>query len=296
MNVEKYLMPKSVEQCLELLKKLNGEARIIAGGTDLILELKEKKAPAKLLIDITEIQELKSLQIVSNVLSIGAAITHAQIGSNTWISKNLPVLSNACNSIGSPQIRNIATLVGNIVSAQPAADAAIALIALNSKVEVISNNNKETKSVESLYKGIGKSKIDSSKEIITKILINLQEHGSGSAFMRFSPRNSLSLPIVNVATSIRVINDVIQKARIVMGPVAEYPFRPVKAEEILIGKRIDDTNTFREVAHVVSNEANPRDSIFRGSKEYRRKLIVYLVYNALIQAIENTSREEQDEG
>lgn len=292
MNEKIYLIPKNIEQCLDLLKKYDGEAVIIAGGTDLMLSLKEKKISKKAIIDITEIPELKKLQFTDDTLNIGASITHAQIAKNIWIGDHMQALAEACNSIGSPQIRNIATLVGNIVNAQPAADSAIALVAMDAKVEVISDSRVYLESVENLYKGVGKSKINSCKELVTKIIIDLPVYGSGTAFRRISKREALSLPVLNVSIFITIIKGKVKNVRIAIGPVAKHPFRPVKAEQILIGKQYDDSKAFKEAALMASTEANPRNSIFRGSKEYRSVLIKFLVYDTLKVAIKNAMRED----
>lgn len=286
-RIEEYFTPFSIKQCLELLKKFNGEAIIVAGGTDLVLALKEKKISTKAIVDITEIPELNILNFKNRVLSIGSAITHEQVAMNSMIRKYLPVLAEACNSIGSPQIRNIATLAGNIVSAQPAADSAIALITVDAKVEIMTDSGTHLELVENLYEGIGKTKINYHKELVTKIIINIPKIGSGTAFRRFSPREALSLPVVNVAICIELVEKIIKNIKVTIGPVAITPFRPIEAEKVLIGKRYDDLNSFKEAATIASNEADPRDSLFRGSKAYRRVLIEDAFYNCLCGAIEN---------
>ena len=287
MTTEAYLMPQTVEQCLKALADYQGKAQIMAGGTDLILALKEKKIDSKVIVDITDISELKVLEISKDTLTIGAGVTHAQVAAHPQIKKVFPALTGACVSVGSPQIRNIATLVGNIVSAQPAADSAIALIALGARVEIVSNLGQRVELVENLYAGIGKSKIDSHRELVTKIVIDLPGQGGGCAFTRIAPREALALPIVNAAAFIMTKNKEITLARIALGPVSAQPFRPQKAEAELVGKKVDDFAVFVEVAHMASMEANPRDSLLRGSGEYRRALVRDLVNRAITEAINN---------
>jgi len=282
MDIKSYLVPKSINECLEYLNQNKGEARLIAGGTDLVLWIKKKKIRVKTLIDVTKIPGLDNLKLNEGKLIIGAAVTHTRIATHPYIRKVLPILSKACESVGSPQVRNIATLTGNIVSAQPAADSAIALIALGAKVEIVSLSGPRIELVENLYKGMGKSKVDSSQEIISKIIIEIPCKDFRTVFLRISPRSALSLPIINVAVCLSVKDEKVDNARICMGPVSYCPFRPVRAESMLKGINLKDKEAIAEVAICASQEANPRDSLLRGSKNYRKVLVKSLVNDALL--------------
>ncbi|MEW6663527.1 MAG: FAD binding domain-containing protein [Bacillota bacterium] len=285
MKLKEYLLPQTIEECMTGLAQNNGEARIIAGGTDLVLWLKQKKVKPQILVDITFIQELRALEFSDDYLIIGGAVTHAQVASHSRIRNLLPVLSEACESIGSPQIRNIATVVGNIVSAQPAADSAVALVALRAQAEILSQEGYRIEPVEELYADFGKSKIDSSRELVTRIKVPLPDSGTGTAFMRNSPRNALSLPVINVAIVLNVFNGRVNQGRIAIGPVAAGPFRPLQAEKLLAGIEISDNQSLERIAEVASQEGNPRDSLLRGSSLYRRHLVRVLIQRAMETAI-----------
>jgi carbon-monoxide dehydrogenase medium subunit len=287
MRTEAYLFPRTIEECLVMLSRYQGEACVMAGGTDFMLGLNEKKFQVKAIVDITMILDLQVLEFTADALIIGAGVTHAQVALHPRIRKCLPVLADACASVGSPQIRNIATLAGNIVSARPAADAAISLVALGAQVEISSPRGKRAELVENLYAGVGKSKIDSTGELLIRIIVPLPGPQGGTAFTRFAPREALALPIVNAAAYVGTDGARIVQARIAIGPVATHPFRPLQAEQNLVGMKTDDYKGLEEVAHTASKEANPRDSLLRGSCEYRRALVKDLVARALLAAVKN---------
>lgn len=289
MSIQDYLIPRTVEECLELLKLHDGGARIIAGGTDLMLWLKRKKFDPKVLIDITEIEKLSLLGVRSGELEIGAADTHARVALHTEVLAMAPVLAEACASVGSPQIRNIATVVGNVVSAQPAADAAVALVALGARAEIISASGNRTEPVEDLYAGVGRCRVDSAREIVGRVFLKIPGPGSGSAFMRFAPRKALSLPVVNVAAVVFTDGGLITEARIAVGPVADRPYRPLRAESFLAGAPVSDETVYYEAAELAGREVNPRDSLLRGSSQYRRQLVKVLVRRALQAAAERAA-------
>ncbi|ATW24990.1 FAD binding domain-containing protein [Candidatus Formimonas warabiya] len=287
MSMEAYLTPKTVEECLKMLASYQGEACIIAGGTDVMLSLQEKKLEVKALVDVTEIPELKIWEIKDDTLVLGAAVTHAQVAADPRMNELFPALADACVSVGSPQVRNMGTLSGNVVSAQPAADSAIALIALGASLEIASPEGSRVELVKNLYAGIGKSKVDSRREVITKIMLPLLEKGSSTSFLRIAPREALALPILNCAVCVGSGDGRITQARISMGPVSTQPFCPAKAEASLIGKKLDDGAAWEEAAFMAGQEANPRDSLLRGSAAYRRALVKDLVHRALNAAATN---------
>lgn len=286
-KIKNYLYPNTVEKAIEVLDEYKGNAKIVAGGTDLVLWLRSDKVQAEVLVDISNIRELHEIKVENNQLIIGAGVICTDISVSKEIKKLFKCLADGCRSIGSPQIRNMATIAGNIVSAQPAADASVNLVALEAKCEVASLDGRRIVNVEDTYLGVGKSAIDSSKEMITKIIIDIPQHNYSTAFERVAPRNSLALPIVNVAVKVEAEKDIVTNARIVISPVAITPFRAKKAENFLIGKDITDDAVIEQVSLEAFNEANPRDSLLRGSGEYRKSLVKDLVHNALVSARED---------
>jgi len=291
MRVEAYHFPQSLEQCLDILGRYNGGASVIAGGTDLMLALKEKKVALEALVDVTRIPEIQAIEFKGDSLIIGAGVTHGMVAGHDRIRNVFPALAEACLSVGSPQIRNMATLAGNVVSAQPAADSAIALIALGAKAEIVSPHGPRTELAEDLYAGVGKSRVDCRREILTRFIVPLPGPHSGNAFTRLAPREALALPIVNAAACIVLEDGSIKAARICIGPVAVHPFRPQQAENSLLGKPAADPAVLEEAALIASREAKPRDSLLRGSGKYRQVLVKDLVRRALEAAVNKATED-----
>jgi len=283
---EEYFSPGSVNEALEILKNQKGEAQIIAGGTDLVIDVKQGKKDINCVVDINEIQELKKIEQDNDEIVIGGAVTHAQVESSVLVQDSAAALSKAASEVGSPQIRNSGTVAGNIVSAQPAADAAVALFALDAKVEIASQKGTRVIAIDELYEGVGISKINSSSEVITAIRVKNNGSGYGSAFVRFAQRKALALPMLNAAVSVQIKGGKFVDARIAIGPVAKTPFMAKNAEKILIGAKVEKT-VIDSAAAAASDEASPRDSALRGSAEYRKKMVSVFVGRAIEQAVKN---------
>lgn len=179
-----YIIPKTTESALGVLLSANGNGCIIAGGTDVMIEIEEGKRSPKTLIDIMNIAELKKIEIDYDKLVIGGGVTLTEIVNSPLVGKHFPSLVKGCSSIGSLQIQNSATLVGNVVSGQPAADGAMALAPLNPTFTVLSKMGKRYLKISEMYSGFGKSTIDNSREIVTEIRIPLPQFGEAAAFYR----------------------------------------------------------------------------------------------------------------
>jgi len=281
-----YFKPKTISEALDILKKFKGEARILAGGTDLMIDLKTRKKRAQALVDISQIEGLDKIRGDDVNIYIGAMVTHTQASKSDLITRRAVVLSEACSAIGSPQIRNMGTLVGNIVNAQPAADAALALMALRTRAKIVDWNNKERMiPIEQLYKGPGESIVDSTREIITELEFPLPDPHTSSAFQRLGRRKALSLPILSVAVSIRLDEDlkIFKETHLVLGPVSPLPFRSKTAENLLIGSLVT-AEVIEQAGLASSDESSPRASI-RGGKEYRKEMVKVLVERGIRQAL-----------
>ncbi len=281
-----YIVVQTIDECLQLLQGKNGKARVVAGGTDLIPQIEKKTQQPAFLIDVSKIPELRTIRQDDGKIYIGAAVTHAEVAASSLIRQSAPLLAEASLAVGSPQVRNIATIAGNVINAQPAADAAIALVALGAKAEIISTGGTTEEYIENLYLGVGLSKIDSTSELLSRIYFSPIDKNQGTAFLRMSPRNALSLPILNIAVVLTIDDSFIQDVRIALGPVAEKPFRPLLAEASLKGSR-PDTDTIKKAAKIIHDECSPRDSLLRGSSAYRRKMVQVLSETALLKAVAN---------
>jgi carbon-monoxide dehydrogenase medium subunit len=245
----------------------------MAGGTDLILQLKRGEHRADLLVDITGINELKKIQEENGSIRIGAGVTHAEVAKSPLIQREAKALAEGSGHMGSPQIRNMATLIGNVISAQPAGDGAIPLMALEAELKAVSKKSERWIGLEEAYRGIGHSAIDPTQEIVTEVRFKKLGEIGHSGFFRMARRKALALPILNGAVVILFHHSKrrIEKVRIALGPVAEKPFRPKRAEAYLESNEISH-ECLLEACQIASEEANPRDSL-RGSASYRKEMV-----------------------
>lgn len=290
MSVYAYHTPQTVQECLGHLVELEGRGRLIAGGTDLMPGLESGKYRPRALIDTTGIRGFTRLDLEGDQAVIGAGVTHAMVSSHEKLTGLLPALAQACGSIGSPQVRNVATLAGNVVNAQPAADSAMALVALGAAAEIASASGHRREPVEALYAGLGRSSVDPAAEIVTAFYVPLPKAGQASAYGRISPRNALCLPIVNAAVFISAPGGKIEAVRLALGPAAEKPFRPQEAEELLVGADIDDKEAQARAAVAAARASSPRDSCLRGCADYRKQLIRVLTGRVIAQAAARAAR------
>jgi CO/xanthine dehydrogenase FAD-binding subunit len=287
MSSSEYYLAKDLEDALAVVDGAKGEARIIAGGTDLVLQLRRGERIAKVLVDITAIQGLDRIERQGDTLLLGALVTHAQAAASPLVKEHLPALAEACAHVGSPQIRNVGTLVGNIVSAQPGADAALSLHVFDTQVRVVGNAGEREIALPDLYEGLGICCVDSCKELITHLRVRLSPERSGSAFERLSQRATLTLPVVNAAVSLCLEKSLrrILKVRVFVGPVSSTPFEAVAAESLLAGAE-PTVEVFRRAGVAAAEESRPRASRLRGGREYRKKMVEVMVRRALIRALE----------
>lgn len=284
-----YLIAESVSDALNKLASFGGEARLIAGGTDLVLQAQRGQCPSTSMVDVTRIPGLNQIQEQDGYVLVGATVTHAQVAASPLIQARAGLLARACGSVGGPQIRNVATLAGNVVNALPAADGAVALFALNAEVEVASLDDRSQvrrtwMPIAEMYENVGVCTIDPCVQMVTAIRFKPLSPSAGSDFQRLARRRALVLPILNVGAVVEATDETIIDARIAVGPVAPTPFRATRAEQSLIGAVVGD-EALAEAARLAMADAKPRSSLLRGSQEYRTAMVEVLVRRALGNAL-----------
>ena len=286
MKWEKYLFPASLDEALSMLAEYDGQARVIAGGTDLVPQLKNKERKVTCLVDVSRLPELKGIHRQDDVIRLGAAITHQQLASSRLLQEQARALAQGAAAVGSPQIRHMGTVGGNVVNAQPAADTAIPLLALDAEAEIAGPQGTRREPLDSLYVRPGESRIDASSEILVALRFKALGHGRSSAFARLAKRRALSLPMLNAAVVVQVDEDnkTLKDVRMALGPVALTPFRARQAEAALRGHPWDQA-TVESALEIASREAQPRTNPLRGSAEYRREMVKVLLRRALEQAL-----------
>jgi carbon-monoxide dehydrogenase medium subunit len=258
---------------LALLREAEGRGSVIAGGTDLILQIRRHDLRTELLVDITGIEELRQIREEDGWIRIGAGVTHGEVARSALIRREAKALAQGCGQVGSPQIRHMGTLVGNVVSAKPAADGAIPLMALEAELKVVSPDGERWMALEEAYRGVGLSAVDPTREVAAEVRFRTPGGSGETGFFRMARRKALALPVLNGAVSLLLnrSRDRIEKARIAIGPVALKPFRSRRAEHYLESSEVTQGNLL-EACRIASEEANPRTSI-RGSASYRKEMV-----------------------
>ncbi len=274
MSWKAYKKAGNVAEALALLDQAGGRGRVIAGGTDLLLELRRREHAAELLVDVTGIGALRGIGEKDGWIAIGAAVTHAEVAGSPLIRREARALAEGCGSVGAPQIRNMGTLMGNVISAQPAADGAVPLAALEAEIKVVSRAGERWIPLEEAYLDVGRSAIDASCEIAVEIRFRKPENGAQTRFFRLSKRKALALPVLNGAVSILTdpASKRIRRARVALGPVAARPFRARRTEACLESGEVSP-ELIDQAARIAAEEASPRTSLVRGSAPYRKAMV-----------------------
>ena len=279
-----YIKPATIEETLLILQNDN-KNQVIAGGTDLIPQMRHTGKKADRLVDITAIRGLSYIKEEDGLIRMGALTTHSEVEFSPIIKRKAFVLSAACGAVGCPQIKNKGTLVGNIINASPAADSVVALIALNSKAIISSKKNNRIKKIEDILLGPGKT-ILQSDELITEIYFKISQSRQGSAFLKIGKRKGMSISIVNCAVVVNLDEsmNVFRHVMIVLGSVGPTSIRVTRAEKVLIGHSVNE-NVIKEASLVAKEEVKPIDDL-RSSAEYRCEMTKVLVGRAIWQAVE----------
>jgi len=282
MKLSKYFYyTKSIEDALQALQKSQGPKKILAGGTDLLLDLQQgRHPPVATLIDITDIPELKMLEHRAHEIFIGAAVPHRVITTSSTIRLHAEALAEASGLIGGPQVRNVATLGGNIAHALPAADGTIALMALDARAEIATINGRRFVSLANLFKGPGKSTLDPDKELLVGFYIAEKLPGQGSAFKRIMRPQGVAIAILNCAVWLQRAGRVIEDIRISIGPSGPTPRRLVEVEDALRGKHPDE-DVLESAYQVLLEKVNFRTSKHRATQAYRQEMAGVLLRETL---------------
>jgi len=304
-----------------MLADYGGQARVIAGGTDLVLQLRRGERQASCLVDVSRIETLRGISEADGFITVGAGTTHAEVAESPLIREQAAVLAQAAAEVGSAQIRSVGTLGGNVVNAQPAADTALALLALDAEAEIVGVGGAHWVGLAELYEGPGVSRVDSTAELVRAFRFRPpgwgghgQETGPsgrvplvGSAYRRLGKCKSIALPVLCAATVVRLSRDAptglsnpagggefgdpprasrekFASVSIALGPVSPQPFRAAGAEAWLVGQPVT-AETIAHAANLAQEEARPRDSLLRCSRVYREAMVAVLVQSTLEQAV-----------
>jgi len=276
-----YFEPKTINEALALLAKHGAEAKVIAGGTDVMVDIKYKEEPG-CLINIKKIPGLGAIRENGGSLRIGALTTIRDLETSGLVRDKLPVLWEASHQFASLQIRNTATIGGNICRASPSGETLTPLLVLDAKAKIAFTDGEKTEPFASFFQGPGKSSVGS-KGLLTGIDVPYPAQGSRGVYLKHAVRGAMDIAMVGVAVLITpdAAKTSLQDVRIGLGAVAPTPLRASKTESLLRGKPLTAA-LVKEAAAMAASEATPI-SDQRSSAEYRRWIVEALTRRGLVQ-------------
>ena len=279
-----FYQPASLQEASRLLKENGPGGRFLAGGTDLVIAMKEKGLVPKYIVDLKRIAGLSGIREQGDgSIAIGALTTMREIETSPVITKKYPFLSQSAAEVGSIQIRNRATVGGNMANATPSADVAPSLIALNATAKIVGANSDRTVPLEEFFRGPGQT-VMASDEILTELTIPKTGPRLVGEYIKFSPREMMDLAYVGVAVAYN-LGDSDKKCdgvRIVLGAVAPTPLRAKRAEAALEGQVLTEALA-EKVGQIAAEEAKPISDV-RSSADYRRAMVGAMTKRALLNA------------
>ena len=287
-----YEEPKSLPEALAVLSELKGNAKVIAGGTDLIVNMKKGTLNPACLVSLKKVEGLRQIVREGGGLTIGSHVTVAEIAESATVAWVAPVLARSASGLGSPLIRNRATIGGNIVTARPAADLPPALMVLGAEVMLKGNGKGRSVPLDSFFTGPGSSVIETG-EVLTSISIPSAPPFTGAHYVKLGHRAALEIAIVAVASRLTLYkpDGVIVDARIVLSAVAPTAIHAVSAEKALTGQRPSE-ELFAKAASLAVTDCSPITDI-RGGAGYRRDMVNALVRRTLTKAYHDASGEKE---
>jgi len=286
-----YFAPTTLADAVSLLDQYGNDpsagaqGRALAGGTDLLIRVKRKQWMPRAVVSLRRVPGLRDISL-DGELRLGALVTLNDLVRSPIIREHCPVLAYTASKMAGVQVRNLATVGGNLCNASPAADTAPPLIALNARAAIVGKNGERVVPLDEFFVGVGKSVL-APGEILREILVPRDEVWRVS-FVKLEHREAMDISIVSVAVSLRIENRQskiknCQDARIVLGAVAPTPMRARRAEEVLRGKELTE-DRIREAARVAASECQPIDDV-RGSAWYRRAMVEVLARRQLLEIV-----------
>ena len=278
MSDMRYEAPTTASAAVNLLAAATGPARVLAGGSDLLIQMRSRMQEPALLVDLKGIPEMTTLVAENGGFRIGAAMGCMALVENESFTKAWPGVTDAVKLIGSIQIKGRASVGGNVCNASPAADSVPALIAAGAVASVLGPAGRRDIAVEDIAAGPGKNTLTKG-EIVTSFVLPKRAPRSGDAYLRFTPRTEMDIAVVGVGISLTLDDEgVCSDARVGLGAVAERALLVPEAAAALIGTRVDDT-AFAKLAAAVSAACRPIDDK-RGTKAFRIKVAGVLARRA----------------
>ena len=281
-DIKSYINATSIEAAVNALAA-NPNATIIAGGSDVLIRIRDGKKPQAELVCIRNIPELVGITETAVGLRIGPATPFSKVAANELVKKYIPILAEGVSQVGGPQVRNVGTVGGNVSNGATSGDSAPSLFALNAKLELVSPEGKRVVAIADFYKGPGKVDFKPA-ELLTAILIDKSDYqGYRGQYIKYSIRKAMDISTLGVCAWCKLDGTKIADLRIAMGVAAPTPIRSRKAEALAIGQEYS-AELIAKIADIAVTEGKPRTS-WRASREFRLQLIHELVTRAVAEAV-----------
>jgi len=284
---QEYLKPQTIEEAIKFLTSAKGSTAVVSGGTDLLLDIRQgRHDPVDHMIDVSGIKEMGQISLEDGFIYLGAAVTHKQIIKAPLLQENAQCVVEGCGLIGGPQVRNVATIGGNVSHALPAGDGTISLLALDTEVQIFTSEGSTWQPLIEIFAGPGKVKFDRSNAIVTGFRFKAGGEREGSAFHRVMRPQGVAIAILNMAAWVKLDEEGnLAQVRVSCGPAGPKPFRAGKTEEYLSGKSWDES-TLQEASKILADEVSLRTSKHRATKEYRHQILPVLLREVMDVAVE----------
>ena len=278
-----FYSPQTLDEASQILADNGADARVLAGGTDLLIRMKRKQWTPRAVVSLRRVPGLRDISL-NGELRLGALVTLNDLIRSPIIREHFPVLAYTASKMAGVQVRSLATVGGNLCNASPAADTAPPLIAMDARAVIISKDGERVVPLDEFFIGVGKSALKPG-EMLREILVPCLGDSARASYLKIEHREAMDIAIVGVGVMVRIqnsefSNQICEDVRIVLGAVAPTPVRARKAEEILRGNELTE-ECIREAARVAATECNPIDDV-RGSAWYRREMVEVLTRRQLM--------------
>ena len=284
MSDTRYLAAKTIDEAVDAHAKANGSARFLAGGTDLLVQIKSGIRKPNLVIDIKKILELNSIKEISDSeYMVGASVSGANLNRNPKFAKLWPGVLEAFRLIGSEQIQGRASLGGNLCNGSPAGDSVPALIAAGCKAVIAEPGKRKEIPIENFHLGPGKT-ILGNGQMLVSLKFPKRDKNSSDAYLRMTPRTEMDIAVVGCGVNISMDNDICTDARVSLGAVAPTPLLIKEATELMVGSSLDEY-TLDKVSKICMDACNPIDDK-RGTIDYRTKVAGVLFKRTTLLAVD----------
>jgi carbon-monoxide dehydrogenase medium subunit len=292
---QKYFQPISIDEALEILAEYKERARIVAGGTDLILEMEAGlRKDVQALIDVTRIPGLDQISLdENNVIHLGPMVTHNHVVASKLLREQAIPLAEACWLVGAPQIRNRGTVAGNLITGSPANDTISPLMAMNASVTLQSKKARRTVPMAEFFKGVRKTVLAADEMLVDIQFPALDPKVQRGTFYKSGLRRAQAISVVNLSAILAYEGTSIKEASITLGSVAPTIVHADEAEAFLVGKTLDE-NTIEQTAEMVEKAASPIDDL-RGSADYRSYMVGICARRALRTLADNKQGQQLSE-